>query len=184
MRLPQIAAFNPDVVEATKREVRQIRVTRGYTQTDIARMFNVSQSVVSRWELGFAMPTEEQLERIRALPSMARIPSGRSAPRMLVARRIGFMRRLSTNGLAPIPTPDKYNIGPELAPGVIMHIRNQVRLAEKAGDRYQIADLKKVLRSLEATYPDACLPMVAEQVKPLDAWARDPSYDSMGSLDW
>src|SRR5579862_3401794 len=45
--------------------LRQVRVSSGLTQSDLAEMLNVDQATVSRWERGAQMPDAEMQARLR-----------------------------------------------------------------------------------------------------------------------
>lgn len=48
------------VIEADKR-IRQLRASRGMTQTDLARIMSVTRSSVNAWEMGISVPTAAKL---------------------------------------------------------------------------------------------------------------------------
>lgn len=47
--------------------LKEIRISKGMTQTDIAEMLNVRQATVSLWESGISMPRADMLIKLAKL---------------------------------------------------------------------------------------------------------------------
>lgn len=47
-----------------KERLKELRIERNFTQTELAKILNVSQRSVSSWETGFRQPDYETLELI------------------------------------------------------------------------------------------------------------------------
>lgn len=47
--------------------LRKYRIENGYSQKDLAKVLNVNVRTVSRWELNYNKPSQEELERIAKL---------------------------------------------------------------------------------------------------------------------
>ncbi len=48
------------VIEADKR-IKQLRLSRGMTQTELAKLMSVTRSSVNAWEMGISVPTAAKL---------------------------------------------------------------------------------------------------------------------------
>ena len=44
-----------------KLRIKELRQKKGMSQTDLAKAMNISPVAVSRWELGFTLPTTDKL---------------------------------------------------------------------------------------------------------------------------
>lgn len=48
------------IIQADKR-IKQLRISRGMTQTELARIMSVTRSSVNAWEMGISVPTAAKL---------------------------------------------------------------------------------------------------------------------------
>lgn len=47
--------------------IKELRQKKGMSQTDLAKAMNISPVAVSRWELGFTLPTTDKLPQLAML---------------------------------------------------------------------------------------------------------------------
>ena len=50
-----------------KLRIKELRQKKGMSQTDLAKAMNISPVAVSRWELGFTLPTTDKLPQLAML---------------------------------------------------------------------------------------------------------------------
>ena len=50
-----------------KLRIKELRQKKGMCQTDLAKAMNISPVAVSRWELGFTLPTTDKLPQLAML---------------------------------------------------------------------------------------------------------------------
>lgn len=51
---------SPMIIQTDNR-IKQLRISRGLTQTDLARVMSVTRSSVNAWEMGISLPTAAKL---------------------------------------------------------------------------------------------------------------------------
>ena len=49
--------------------LKQLRILKGYTQLDLAKMLNVSFKTISHWEAGYSEPSLPMLKKIKEVLS-------------------------------------------------------------------------------------------------------------------